>query len=77
MMSVVEILDSEHGAVLSSTDPELIDLLEDFLTEECFVEFNAKFEPGKVSLLFGEATSVSRVQALYERFLAFEATRAT
>jgi hypothetical protein len=77
MMSMVEIRDTEHGVVLSSADAELVDLLEDFLTEKCFVEFSVKFEPERSSLLFGEASSVSKVEALYERFMASEMTKAT
>lgn len=77
MTCAVEIRDSEHGVVLSSTDAELIDSLEDFLAEECFVEFSSRFEPEQSSLLFGEASSVSKVEALFERFLAFEAAKTT
>lgn len=76
MSPVIEIQDCRHGVVLSSSDPELIDRLEDFLTEQCFVEFDIKFDAGRASLLFGEASSVQKVEALYERFVAFEATQA-
>lgn len=77
MTSLVEIRDSEYGVVLSSADAELIDLLDDFLTEECFVSFDVRFEAEKSSLFFGEASSVSKVEALYERFLKFDAAKAT
>lgn len=76
MTSRVDIRDTEHGVMLSSMDAELIDLLEDFLTEECFVYFSVRFEP-EPALLFGQASSVSKVEALYERFIAFEAAKAT
>ena len=76
MTSPVDIRDTEQGVVLSSMNAELIDLLEDFLTEQCFVHFDVKFEP-EPALLFGEASSVPKVEALYHRFIAFEAAKAT
>jgi hypothetical protein len=76
MTSQVDIRDSEQGVVLSCSNVELLDLFEDFLTEECFVLFSVRFEP-EPALLFGQASSVAKVEALYERFIAFETAKAT
>jgi hypothetical protein len=72
----IEIRDTEHGVVLSSTDFELIDHLDDFLTEECYVHFDLRDKP-EPAILFGQASSVEKVEALYERFLAFKAAETT
>jgi hypothetical protein len=45
----IEIRDTEHGVVLSSTDFELIDHLDDFLTEECYVHFDLRDKPEPAS----------------------------
>jgi hypothetical protein len=55
MTSEIEIRDTEHGVVLSSTDFELIDHLDDFLTEECYVHFDLRNEPER-AILFGQAS---------------------
>jgi hypothetical protein len=59
----------DYGVVWTSNDAELGDEFEDFLTERCFVLFHNRFEGDKVSLLFGQASSVDKVGELYERFL--------
>ena len=59
----------EHGVTWTTTDADLGDRFEDFLTERCFVLFNTRFERDEVSLLFGQASSVDKVRELYERFL--------
>jgi len=47
----------------------LADQFEDFLTERCFVLFNTKFDEARVSIYFGQASSIENVRELYERFL--------
>lgn len=62
---------AEHGVILSIDDPAEADRFDDYLSEQCFVPFNVRFEDaGDVSFLFGQASSTEKVRALYSRFLA-------
>jgi hypothetical protein len=59
----------DMGVVLLCKSVEIADSLEDFLTEQCFVFFNIKPQDETVSFYFGQASSLDKVCALYERFL--------
>ncbi|WP_342631024.1 hypothetical protein [Marinobacter alkaliphilus] len=62
--------DPEYGVVLRFFDVEAADQFEDFLNESCYVMFQTKFEETVVSFFFGEASSVDKVEILYERFIS-------
>lgn len=66
----VNVVDNDdYGAVLICKDFDIADDLEDFLTEDCFVFFNIKIASDNVLIYFGQASSVERVRALYDRFI--------
>jgi hypothetical protein len=67
--SSVEILETaEYGPVLKFRDAEVADQFEDFLTERCFVLFQTKLAPEETIFIFGQASALSRVHDLYEKF---------
>ncbi len=69
----VKIVDTvEYGVMLLCPDKELADKFDDYLTEECFVLFKVTINPNEVSFLFGQASSLSRVQDLYDKFVQNE-----
>ena len=69
MKSVFEIVESEeYGAFLKVDDVEIADEFDDFLTEECYVLFEQKFESDHVVVHFGQAGSVEKIRLLVERF---------
>jgi hypothetical protein len=62
----------EHGVVLLCRNLEMADQFEDFLTEHCFVLFNISLNNSEVSFFFGQASALSKVHGLYERFKKLE-----
>ena len=67
--SIVDILETpEYGTTLRCRDLELADMFEDFLTEHCFVLFKIKLDTQEALFFFGQASTPSKVRALYERF---------
>lgn len=63
----------EHGVTWTTTDADLGDRFEDFLTEQCFVLFKTRFGRDEISLVFGQASSIDKVRDLYEEFLRNDA----
>lgn len=56
------------GVVLELGDQELADRFEDYLAETRFVFFKLQYLEGRVAFLFGEASSLERVSAIYREF---------
>lgn len=69
----VEIVDTvEYGVMLLCRDKEIADRFDDYLTEKCFVLFKVKMDPNEWSFLFGQASALSRVQDLFDKFVQDE-----
>ena len=69
-ISNIEIIeDPKYGVILNCRDLELADRFEDFLTEKCFALFQIKFESNEVSFFFSQASSISKVKELFDRFM--------
>ena len=69
--TIIEILDTpEYGIILKCLDLELADEFDDYLSENCFVLFNLKFDPKDVSFIFGQASSELKVRELFEKFIS-------
>jgi hypothetical protein len=58
----------EWGVILQITDPEGAGAFDDFLSENCYVLVQIKFENDGVSFLFGQAGAHEKVRELFERF---------
>jgi len=43
-----------------------------FLTENCYVFFEVKFEIGDAVFYFGQASSSEKIRMLYKRFVQFK-----
>jgi len=59
----------EHGCVLRINDAELADQFDDFVTEDCYIFTELKFETDCIYFYFGQASCVEKIRDLVESFV--------
>lgn len=60
----------EHGGILRINDVDLADEFDDFISENCYVFTELKFEIECVYFYFGQASSAEKIKSLVEIFVS-------